>query len=234
MKKPILTLVLASALVLNLAVAGMAEKQTAERDSKVIAPKKSAVPVKRDAAAPTQPTVKPVETPTTTQSTTPQTETTPTPVESNSIRTVTEMQATTAQPMAGEQIKWQVLSGGGVTSSSPGYILGATIGQTAVGVTTSTGYTMQNGYWQDWDSFVTSCCIGTTGNVNKSVSETPDLSDLSLLIAFLTVTPKPTLPCLPEANVNASVAATPDLSDLSLLIAFLTVTPKPTLPNCPS
>lgn len=78
-----------------------------------------------------------------------------------------------------------------------------------------------------------SCCIGTTGNVNKSVAETPDLSDLSLLIAFLTVTPKPTLSCLAEANVNASVASTPDLSDLSLLIAFLTVTPKPTLPNCP-
>lgn len=78
-----------------------------------------------------------------------------------------------------------------------------------------------------------SCCIGSTGNVNKSVAETPDLSDLSLMIAFLTVAPKPTLSCLAEANVNASVATTPDLSDLSLLIAFLTVTPKPTLPNCP-
>ncbi len=78
------------------------------------------------------------------------------------------------------------------------------------------------------------CCTGTRGNVNKSVTETPDLSDLSLLIAYLTVTPKPTLPCLPEANVNGSVSPTPDLSDLSLLIAFLTVTPKPTLPNCPA
>ncbi len=77
------------------------------------------------------------------------------------------------------------------------------------------------------------CCIGTTGNVNKSVAETPDLSDLSLLISYLTVTPKPALPCLAEANVNASVATTPDLSDLSLLIAYLTTTPKPTLPNCP-
>jgi hypothetical protein len=79
-----------------------------------------------------------------------------------------------------------------------------------------------------------SCCIGTTGNVNKSIAESPDLSDLSLLIAYLTQTPKPVLPCLPEANVNASVAANPDLSDLSLLIAYLTQTPKPTLPNCPA
>lgn len=76
------------------------------------------------------------------------------------------------------------------------------------------------------------CCIGTTGNVNKSVSETPDLSDLSLLISYLTVTPKPALPCVPEANVNGS-GVNPDLSDLSLLISYLTQTPKPTLPNCP-
>jgi hypothetical protein len=80
---------------------------------------------------------------------------------------------------------------------------------------------------------VSSCCIGTTGNVNKSALETPDLSDLSLLIAYLTVTPRPTLPCIPEANVNGSAVTTPDLSDLSLLIAYLTVTPRPALPLCP-
>jgi hypothetical protein len=75
------------------------------------------------------------------------------------------------------------------------------------------------------------CCIGQTGNVNKGVAEPPDLSDLSLLIAYLTMTPKPTLQCQKEANVNA--LGTIDLSDLSLLIAFLTVTPKPALPACP-
>jgi hypothetical protein len=78
-----------------------------------------------------------------------------------------------------------------------------------------------------------SCCIGTTGNVNKSSVEPPDLSDLSMLIAYLTITPKPALPCPAEANVNASAAPAPDLSDLSLLIAYLTVTPKPVLPTCP-
>lgn len=76
-----------------------------------------------------------------------------------------------------------------------------------------------------------SCCIGSTGNVNKSAAEGPDLSDLSLLISYLTVTPKPVLQCLDEANVNG--LSNIDLSDLSLMIAYLTVTPKPTLPNCP-
>ena len=78
------------------------------------------------------------------------------------------------------------------------------------------------------------CCLGTTGNVNDGPAEAPDLSDLSLLIAYLTQTPKPTLPCPAEANVNGSVAVAPDLSDLSLLIAYLTQTPKPVLPNCPA
>ncbi len=72
------------------------------------------------------------------------------------------------------------------------------------------------------------CCVGTTGNVNASGGI--DLSDLSLLIAYMTVTPKPALSCQKEANVNG--LALIDLSDLSLLIAYLTVTPKPLLPNC--
>ncbi|MBK7143049.1 MAG: thrombospondin type 3 repeat-containing protein [bacterium] len=76
-----------------------------------------------------------------------------------------------------------------------------------------------------------SCCVGTTGNVNDGVIETPDLSDLSLLISYLTIVPRPVLPCLPEANVNTTGSI--DLSDLSLLIAYLTQVPRPTLPNCP-
>lgn len=75
----------------------------------------------------------------------------------------------------------------------------------------------------------TSCCTGSSGNVNTI--GIIDLADLSMLIAYLTVLPKPTLPCPDEANVNA--AGIIDLSDLSLLIAFLTASPKPTLPSCP-
>jgi hypothetical protein len=77
------------------------------------------------------------------------------------------------------------------------------------------------------------CCIGTAGNVNGDPSENPDLSDLSLLISYLTVSPRPVLPCPAEANVNGSVETAPDLSDLSLLIGYLTQTPRPALPNCP-
>jgi hypothetical protein len=74
------------------------------------------------------------------------------------------------------------------------------------------------------------CCIGVRGNVNESVSESPDLSDVSLLISYLTISPRPTLPCPEEANMNG--VGSIDLSDMSLCIAYLTQDPRPTLPNC--
>ncbi len=82
-------------------------------------------------------------------------------------------------------------------------------------------------------SFVvdTSCCSGVTGNVNDGPVEQPDLSDLSLLIAYLTQTPRPPLPCVSEANIN--VGGSIDLSDLSILINYLTVSGQ-SLPACPS
>ncbi len=73
------------------------------------------------------------------------------------------------------------------------------------------------------------CCIGVRGNVSSS--GTVDLTDLSMLIGYLTMTPRPTLPCEEAANVSGT--GTIDLSDLSLLVGYLTITPRPTLPSCP-
>ena len=73
-----------------------------------------------------------------------------------------------------------------------------------------------------------SCCTGPRGNVD--MQGIIDLSDLSLLIRYLT-TPNQTLPCVDEANIDGSSII--DLSDLSLLIGYLTREPRPTIPNCP-
>ena len=233
MKRPILTLSLAFALVFGLSAITFAEKRTEDRDQTKAKLKSSVTSPKKEAPAPVPSTTKPaVQTSTTpTQEVTPVTQPieaeTATPIESHP-----QTQVSTAQPMAGEQIKWQVLSGGGSSSSSPGFKLSATIGQTAAGPVSSASNVINQGFWQSFSSG--GCCLGTTGNVNKSLAEMPDLSDLSLLIAYLTLTPKPVLPCAEEANVNGSPAISPDISDLSLLIAFLTVTPKPILPNCPA
>lgn len=81
-----------------------------------------------------------------------------------------------------------------------------------------------------WDN--TNCCVGITGDVNMSGQPVPDLSDLSMLIAYLTITPRLSLPCIGEANVNSDSELRVDLSDLSLLIASMVSLPKPMLPNC--
>lgn len=75
--------------------------------------------------------------------------------------------------------------------------------------------------------FATSCCTGTTGNVN--MSGIVDLSDLSALVSYLTGGGY-VLPCVEEANVNA--VGIVDLSDLSALVSYLTGGGY-VLPNCP-
>lgn len=68
------------------------------------------------------------------------------------------------------------------------------------------------------------CCLGYRGNVDGSLDDMVDLSDLSRLVAYLT-SPKYSvyLPCPDEANSNG--AGIIDLADLTFLIAFLTFDP---------
>jgi len=74
------------------------------------------------------------------------------------------------------------------------------------------------------------CCTGTTGNVNCSSSDDPDISDITTLIDHLYLTKKP-LCCPEEADVNAS-GGDPDISDITTLIDHLYLSHQ-TLPDCP-
>lgn len=74
---------------------------------------------------------------------------------------------------------------------------------------------------------VVSCCLGTRGNVNGDGQDRVDLSDLSYLIAYLTVGAAPPS-CRAEADINGS--GNVDLTDLSMLIAYLTV--GGSMPSC--
>ncbi len=72
-----------------------------------------------------------------------------------------------------------------------------------------------------------SCCVGSTGNLD-GVGEV-DLSDLSLLIAYITMSNvQPT--CQAEWNLNGQGAI--DLTDLSIMIAYITGS-LGQLPLCP-
>ncbi len=133
-----------------------------------------------------------------------------------------------ADSKTGEEINWQFIGSGGTSGSSQNYRVSGSVGQAVAGLLPGTTYHVNQGYWQNFQTG-SGCCVGTTGNVN--MAGIIDLTDLSLLISYLTVSPAPVLPCPEEANVNG--ASIVDLTDLSLLISFLTVTPAPVLPNCP-
>lgn len=71
-----------------------------------------------------------------------------------------------------------------------------------------------------------SCCVALTGNVDCSVGDGVDISDLAALIdnLFISLTP---LCCKPEANTDGSLDGGVDISDLSALIdnLFISFTP---------
>lgn len=75
-----------------------------------------------------------------------------------------------------------------------------------------------------------SCCNGDRGNINASGNT--DLSDLALLIAYLSITPVPSLPCISAANIDG--VGIVDLSDLAALVSYLIDSGPRYLPRCPA
>lgn len=65
------------------------------------------------------------------------------------------------------------------------------------------------------------CCRGLRGNLNNSPDDLVDLSDLSLLISYVTMSISPVLPCPSEADLFEINRATVDMGDLVYLIAVL-------------
>ncbi len=130
-------------------------------------------------------------------------------------------------PLSGEQIKWQVISAGGNRGTSTNYVLNATVGQTAAGLSASTSYKVNAGYWQNFGS---GCCIATVGNVDCSPLDAVDIGDLTSLINNLFITFAP-LCCASEANCDGDPGNNVDIGDLTALINNLFITFAP-LPSC--
>ncbi len=116
----------------------------------------------------------------------------------------------------GEQINWQVISGGGGSASSPNYMLTGTIGQPVVGHSTSASYAVNAGFWQNFSSSG-GCCIGDRGNVNGDAMDAVDISDVIYLVDYSFGT-GPAPGCTEEADVNGD--GTLDISDLVYLVDY--------------
>jgi len=74
------------------------------------------------------------------------------------------------------------------------------------------------------------CCYGTTGNVDCSEIEIPDIADITRLIDFLYLSHEP-LCCLEEADADAS-GGDPDIADITRLIDYLYIS-HDALSDCP-
>jgi hypothetical protein len=122
-------------------------------------------------------------------------------------------ESTKQEAAIGEQIKWQVIGGGGTQASSLSYKVNGTVVQTATGIVTSGSYKTNQGYWLGGG-----CCQALTGNVDCDPGDGCDISDLSALIDNLYISLAP-LCCPAEANVDGQPGT--DISDLSALIDYL-------------
>jgi hypothetical protein len=78
------------------------------------------------------------------------------------------------------------------------------------------------------------CCMGKRGNIDGSVDDNVDISDLSALIDYLYLSPNNVPACLEEADLDSPPDRSIDISDLSALIDYLYIRPTTAvLPECP-
>jgi hypothetical protein len=110
----------------------------------------------------------------------------------------------------GEQIKWQVIGGGGTAASSIGYKLNGTVVQTATGLVISGSYKTNQGYW--YGGIYGYVCGDANGDAAVNIS------DAVYLIAYIfSGGPAPNPLLSGDANCDSSV----NISDAVYLIAYI-------------
>ncbi len=138
---------------------------------------------------------------------------------------------------AGEEINWQVLSGGRTNGASTSYQMMGTVGQTAVGPGASTNHNINHGYWQSFSGGSGGCCNGDGLRGNVDLMSGPggeiDVADLTYLVEFL-FKGGPAPLCEDEGNVDGleGPGGPIDVADLTYLVDYL-FKGGPEPPACP-
>jgi hypothetical protein len=139
-----------------------------------------------------------------------------------------------ADPTAGEEINWQVISSGGTDGSSTNFQLLGTVGQTATGYGSSTNFGLSHGFWQEYGTG--DCCGiytgGYTGNCNCDAEGKRNLADITQLISRVYLTPEIPLCCEENGNTNGDPGGVINLADITRLIDHVYVSGGETAP-CP-
>jgi hypothetical protein len=126
----------------------------------------------------------------------------------------------------GEQIKWQVVSGGGGDGASTNMKLSGTIGQTAYGHGTGGSFKLLGGFQQNFTTAACSSC----GDANSDGAF--DISDVVFVIAYIFAGgPAPEDCVIPNGMADANGDGAVDISDAVYLIEYI-FTGGPA-PHCP-
>ena len=134
------------------------------------------------------------------------------------------------QSDSGSYIDCFVLSSSATEAASEDFQILASAGLTVMGSCASASFSVDQGFWRDFESGEADCCLGFTGNVDCSEEEEPDISDITRLIDFLYIS-HAELCCPGEADADVS-GGEPDISDITRLIDYLYISHEP-LALCP-
>ena len=128
--------------------------------------------------------------------------------------------------MAGEDINWQVISGGGaIEGSSTNYLLSGAIGQTAAGTGGSTHYTVNSGFWQDFSAITNECDVAGDADHSGSVN----ISDAIYIINYAFRAGAPPY-FMNEADANADCSL--NISDAVYIINYAFRAGAPPICGC--
>lgn len=114
---------------------------------------------------------------------------------------------------SGEEINWQVVSGGGMEGVSTDFILNGTAGQTATGSEGSTSFMLYSGYWQK--NYGDPCC-DKPGDASNNMLV--NILDVTFLIGYL-YRGGPAPPCMPEGDANGDGKI--NILDVTRIVGYL-------------
>jgi len=130
---------------------------------------------------------------------------------------------------SGEDIGWQVISGGGTEGSTTSYGLRGTMGQTAIDHGQSDTLGLAHGYWSMFSRFGGTCC-DLPGDANND--GVVNILDITFLINYLyKLGPAPDCPVEGDTNGDCVI----NILDVTYLINYLYKGgPLPICGDCPN
>ena len=127
-------------------------------------------------------------------------------------------------PRAGEQINWDVLASGGGPMSSANFLLDGTLGQMVAGPSTSTNFTLNAGYWQNFAAAQAYLC----GDVDDN--NQVDITDAVFLVNYIFASgPAPDPLSSGDVDCNNQV----DITDAVYLVNYIFASGAVPCANCP-